>query len=51
MKSHRPNWIRIDTFAAFVLGFTFVDPMHAQQQSPAERVTKIQATLRFLNAE
>src|SRR6266513_1898210 len=32
-------------FAVFVLCFTFVGPMHAQQ-SPAERVAEIQAALR-----
>src|SRR5260370_40020152 len=46
MKPHkRPNRTGINLFAAFILCFTFVGSMHAQQ-SPAERVTEIQAALR-----
>jgi Xaa-Pro dipeptidase len=46
MKSHkRRTKTRINLFAAFVLGLTFVGPTPAQQ-SPAERVTDIQAALR-----
>jgi hypothetical protein len=46
MKSQRPSRTGINFFAAFILCLTFVGPMHAQQQSPAERVAEIQSALR-----
>src|SRR5438105_1216139 len=42
---NRPSWTGINFFAAFSLCFTFIGSMHAQQ-SPAERVAEIQASLR-----
>src|SRR2546423_8902194 len=46
MKSHQSlSRTGINLFAASLLCFTFVASMHAQQ-SPAERVTEIQAALR-----
>jgi hypothetical protein len=37
---------RTNFFAAAILYLTFVGSMHAQQQSPAERVAEIQSALR-----
>ena len=46
MKSNqRPDRTDINLLAAFILCFTFIGSMNAQQ-SPAERVTEIQAALR-----
>src|SRR5260370_27901834 len=46
MKPHkRPNRTGINLFAAFILCFTFLGSMHAEQ-CPGEGVTEIQAALR-----
>ena len=42
---NRPSCVGINLFAVFSLCFIFVGSMHAQQ-SPAERVAEIQASLR-----
>src|SRR6267142_1458758 len=45
MKSQRPSRTGINLFAVFILCLTFAGPMGAQQ-SPAQRLTEIQAALR-----
>ncbi len=45
MKAQRPSRTGINLFAVIILCLTFVGSMHAQQ-SPAERVSEIQAALR-----
>lgn len=50
-RTGSPSQMGRTLFAAFIFCFTFVASIHGQQQSPAERVTEIQAALREANLD